>query len=64
MSYQAGYDDADDARQWVRAAMSVLVASVPTDDMCRDQLAAVRDMRIACCERISRVMRLDVEPIE
>lgn len=60
----APYGDSNDARQWVRTALSVLTAAIPTEDMCPMQIAAVRDARVAALGRITRVMDLDRAPID
>lgn len=60
--YQAAYDqtayhDANDARQWVRAALSVLTAAIPAEEMCPMQLDAVREARTEAGRLIARTFR-------
>ncbi len=59
--YQAAYDDAGDARNWIKVCLTVLTAEIDLSHYDPMSLDAVREMRTEAARRAARILRLDVE---
>jgi hypothetical protein len=56
-AYQAGYDDAGDARAWIKSALYVLTADIDPDGPGTMTSDAVRQMRTESARMIARLFR-------